>query len=443
MNISVFGLGYVGCISLGCLAKAGHVVTGVDVNPEKVNMISSGKPTIHEKDIAAIIQEQFNEGRIQATTDPAAAVEQSDLAILCVGTPSSQTGHLNLEQIFQVARQIGEALKKKDSYFTIVIRSTVPPGTNRKVTEIIQNSVSGKATFGVVSNPEFLREGSAVEDYYNPPFTLIGTRHPRAIQVMQELYRDISGSLTIVDVKVAEIIKYVNNSFHALKVGFANEIGRICKMLEIDSHEVMDIFTRDHVLNISPAYLKPGSAYGGACLPKDLKALTTIAHDYYLETPIIKAVEPSNQNQKRVILNMIIEALTFRNDKAKGNIGFLGLSFKKGTDDLRNSPTVEIIEQLMGKGHHVRVYDRNVRVSQLMGANKAFILEHLPHFAEIISDDLQSVISISSVLVITHNSEEFKGLAGKYPDKHFIDLARVEEKEQVKNKLDNYEGICW
>lgn len=436
MKISIFGMGYVGCISLGCLAKAGHRVTGVDVNPVKVEMIAKGKATIHEKDIGSIIEEQFKAGRIHATTDATDAVEQSDLAIICVGTPPSNNGHLNLEQIFQVARQIGEALTEKTTYFTIVIRSTVSPGTNAKVAEIILAAGAGKDNFGVVSNPEFLREGSAVEDYYNPPFTLIGTNQPETIPVMEELYHDIGGPLTVVDVRVAEMIKYVNNSFHALKVGFANEIGRICKKLDIDSHEVMDIFTRDRVLNISPAYLKPGFAYGGACLPKDLKALTAMAHDFYLDTPIINAVEPSNRGQKRQVLNMILEAV---NARGKTVIGFLGLSFKKGTDDLRNSPAVEIIEQLMGKGHRVLVHDRYVRVSQLMGANKAFILEHLPHFAEIINDDLEQVVSQSGVLVITHKQEEYKGLADKYPDKHFIDLARVRE----QNNGANYEGVAW
>jgi GDP-mannose 6-dehydrogenase len=432
MKISVFGLGYVGCISLGCLAKAGHQVTGVDVNSAKVELIRSGKPTILEKDIGAIIEEQFEAGRIEATTDPEAAVLESDLSILCVGTPSSDSGHLNLDQIFQVARQIGAALNNKKSFHTIVIRSTVPPGTNLKVAEIIETVTGQKNNAAVVSNPEFLREGSAVKDYYNPPFTLIGTENPKAVPIMEELYRGIAGTLTVVDVKVAEMIKYVNNSFHALKVGFANEVGNICKKMGVDSFEVMDIFTRDRVLNISPAYLKPGFAYGGACLPKDLKALSTMAHDFYLETPIINAIQPSNENQKLMALNLVTA-------KGKRSIGFLGLSFKNGTDDLRNSPAVEIIEQLMGKGYRVSIHDKHVRVSQLMGANKAFIQEHLPHFSEIISDDLEHVASQSEVLVIIHNQEEYKGLAGKYPDKEIIDLVRVEEQRHAAN----YEGLSW
>ncbi|MCP5052254.1 MAG: UDP-glucose/GDP-mannose dehydrogenase family protein [bacterium] len=436
MNISVFGLGYTGCISLGCLSQSGFHVMGVDVNPVKVELIGSGKPTILEEKIPAIIDTQFKAGRISATTDPGEAVKHSELSMICVGTPPLENGHPNLEHVRTVARQIAAELKlkKKTGFHTIVIRSTVPPGTNSEVTGIIAG-VSGKRAgedFAVVSNPEFLREGSAVEDYYHPPAILIGTEHSRAVAVMKELYRDIPVPVTEVDVKAAEFIKYVNNAFHALKVGFANEVGNICKKWGIDSHRVMDIFAMDRVLNISPAYLKPGFAYGGACLPKDLQALAAAGNDFGLDTPIINAIGRSNNGHKKVILDLIM-------GKGKKAVGILGLSFKRGTDDLRNSPAVEMAEELLGKGFEVFIYDKHVAVSKLMGANKAYIGTHLPHLSEIVFDDLEYVVSRSELLVITHNSEEYQGLAHRYPGKMIIDLVRIGDRQSSGD----YEGICW
>jgi GDP-mannose 6-dehydrogenase len=434
MNISIFGLGYVGCISLGCLAQSGHSVIGVDITEAKVRLISQGKPTILENRISEIIAAQHQARRIRATTDHKDAVINSDISIICVGTPSSASGQLDLGQIMAVARQIGATLKEKVSFHTIVIRSTVPPGTNQQVTQILEE-ISGKQPnvhFGVVSNPEFLREGSAVADYYNPPVTLIGTHHPVTIAIMEKLYQEIGHSITKVDVAVAEMIKYVNNSFHALKVSFANEIGNICKKQGIDAHALMDIFCRDHVLNISSAYLKPGFAYGGACLPKDLKALTTMAHDFYLETPIINAIARSNDLHKTIVLDKILTS-------SKKRIGILGLSFKQGTDDLRNSPAVEIIEQLLGKGYHILVHDSQVVVSKLMGANKDYIQKHLPHISRIIFDDLDHVISNSELLVVTHNRPEYSDLPETHPHKTILDLARI----SAQSSTANYEGISW
>jgi len=434
MNIAVFGLGYVGCISLGCLARVGHKVTGVDVNPAKVAMIRAGNPTILEAQIPEIIAAQRNAGRIDAVTDYRELPPDTELSLLCVGTPSSANGHLDLDQLLQTTKQIAENLKVRWGFHTIVIRSTVPPGTNQRVTAVLEE-LSGRRAgtdFAVVSNPEFLREGSAVDDYMNPPLTVIGTDHPQAVPVMEQLYAGIGNGVIVVDVHTAEMIKYVNNSFHALKVSFANEIGNICKKLGVDSHRLMEIFCLDRQLNISPAYLKPGFAYGGACLPKDLKALTTIAHDFYLDTPIINAVERSNDQHKKKALELILS-------KGKTNIGILGLSFKPGTDDLRNSPTVDLIEQLTGKGCHVAVYDRNVVVSRLMGANKEYIARHLPHISDIIYDDLNLVISRSELVVVTHKHDAFKDLAQRFPDKLFIHLVRLDD----HSHLDNCEGICW
>ena len=434
MNISIFGLGYVGCVSLGCLAQNGHNVIGVDVNKNKVALINKGKATIIEKDIDKIIEHNHDLNRISATIDYLQAVNKSEVSIICVGTPSSNEGHLNLNYIYNTASQIGEALKNKGTFHTVVIRSTVMPGTNKKTGEIIEET-SGKKRdidFSIISNPEFLREGSAVEDYYNPAYTIIGGDNEKAIDTIKKMYSEIDAPIEIVDIKVAEIIKYINNSYHALKITFANEVGNICKNLNIDSHRVMDLFVKDNKLNISPTYFKPGFAYGGSCLPKDLKALRTIAHDYYMDTPILEAIQRSNELQKKIAFEKILE-------KGKRNIGILGLSFKPGTDDLRYSPIVEVTEWLLGKGYKISIYDKNVNYSNLTGTNKDYIQKHIPHLQRLITDDLEQVVRNSEVLVITHKNEEFKALFESYNDKLFIDLARITDHNHMKN----YEGICW
>ena len=434
MNISIFGLGYVGCVSLGCLAKNGHHVIGVDVNKLKVNLINEGKSTIIEKDIDTIIKEQRENNNISATLDHKFAVSNSDVTIICVGTPSTNNGHLNLEYIYQTANQIGEALKEKESFHVIVIRSTVLPGTNNKAGEIIAE-VSGKKRnigFAVVSNPEFLREGSAVEDYYNPAITVLGSDCNKAIKIMESMYADIKAPIVNTDIEVAEIIKYVNNTFHALKICFANEIGNICKKMNIDSHEVMDIFCKDTHLNISPYYFKPGFAYGGSCLPKDMKALKTISHDSYLSSPLIEAIHNSNENQKRIVIDMI-------ESTGGKKIGILGLSFKKGTDDLRYSPAVDIVEYLFGKGYNILIWDEIVQQSKLVGSNKEFIQQRIPHLSKLITDSVIEVIEKSEIIIITQKNKKISSLIEKYPEKVFIDVVRVIE----KSSSGNYQGICW
>lgn len=433
-NISIFGLGYVGCVSLGCLAQNGHKVIGVDVVQHKIDLINSGKPTIIEKDIDTIIEEQHKAGRISATTDNIQAVKDTDVSIICVGTPSTGNGHLNLEYIYNTARGIGEALKEKDGFHVIAIRSTVLLGTNQEVGKLIEEA-SGKKrneAFAVVSNPEFLREGSAVKDYYNPPVTVIGSENERGLEIMAEIYRKVDGPIEKTDIKVAEIIKYVNNSFHALKITFANEVGNICKKLGIDSHQVMDLFCKDTHLNISPYYFKPGFAYGGSCLPKDLKALNTIAHDAYLNSPVLDAIERSNQNQKRTALEMITS-------KGKRKVGILGLSFKKGTDDLRYSPIVEVTESLLGKGYEICIFDEKVNLSNITGTNKHYIDTRIPHLSRLLKNDLKEVVESSELLVISQQDDRYRDLVDQYPDKQFIDLVRVVK--EARNH--NYEGIGW
>lgn len=433
MNISIFGLGYVGCVSLGCLAKNGHIVIGIDVHQSKVDLINLGKPTIIEAEIGQIINESFVAGKISATQDFIQAVHKSEVSFIAVGTPSTVEGHLNLNYIFRVAEEIGEALTTKPEFHVIVIRSTVLPGTNKQVAELIAKK-SGKTKnvdFAVVSNPEFLREGSAVLDYYNPPVTVIGSDSQTAIEKVSLLYRELPAPIKVVSVEAAEFIKYTNNAWHALKITFANEVGNICKKLNIDSHELMDLFVMDKQLNLSPYYLKPGFAYGGSCLPKDLKGLKTIAHDHYLPSPVLESIENSNSVQKKIAIQLIEKY-------DKRHIGILGFSFKEGTDDLRYSPIVEVAEYLLGKGYKLKIYDKNVSLSKLTGTNRDFINNHIPHLSELVTDDIEQVILQSELLVITHKIPGVANLIKKYPEKVFVDLVRV-----TNEQLPNCEGICW
>ncbi len=363
------------------------------------------------------------------------AVHNSEISFIVVGTPSSKEGHLNLNYIYDVARQIGKAMTDKADFHIISIRSTVLPGTNEKVGKIIEEA-SGKTRgkdFTVVSNPEFLREGTAVQDYMTPPLTLIGTDSEMAEAKFRELYKDIPGEFISTDIKVAEIIKYVDNTYHGLKIVFANEVGNICKALGIDSHKVMDIFCKDKQLNISSYYFKPGFAYGGSCLPKDSKALRTLAHDLYVDVPVINAINPSNEQQKKNALEII-------ESKGKKKVGILGLSFKAGTDDLRCSPIVDVAESLLGKGYEICIYDKNVRISQLTGTNADFIAAKLPHLHEIITDDLDKVCSECDVLVVTNKEKEFENVPEKYPHKVIVDLVRQYKELDYEG---NYEGISW
>ena len=443
MNISIFGLGYVGCVVIGCLSKQGHTMVGVDVSDVKVELINQGKPTIVEKDIEALISEGHQAGRIRATKDYHDAVLSTDISFLCVGTPSSENGHLDLTYIMQTAHQIGKALKEKIGFHIVVIRSTVFPGTNAKMTAIIEQE-SGKkhdVDFAVVSNPEFLREGTAVQDYLNPPLTVLGSSCPQAIQVMRNLYQGLTDApIEVVEIGVAEMIKYVNNSYHALKVVFANEIGNICKQLGIDSHEVMRIFCMDKQLNISTYYFRPGFAYGGSCLPKDLKGLKTLAHDLYLETPVLNAIEHSNELHIAQVIRQIerIEERRAMKGLPKMQIGVLGLSFKAGTDDMRNSPIVNVIEALHGKGYEVRIYDKNVSLSRLIGRNKSVIASKLPHLNVMLQEDMTAVTDWADCIIISNKDDEFRQarIAIGTP---VIDLVRIKELESQEG----YSGLCW
>jgi GDP-mannose 6-dehydrogenase len=401
VDISIFGLGYVGCVGAGCLAQAGHRVIGVDPQQTKVDFINQGKPTIIEEGIAEILAAQHAAGRISATRSAEEAIAETEVSFICVGTPPTSNGHLDLGAINKVAHEIGLAFKNKTSRHVIAVRSTVLPGTREKVAAIVADA-SGRTPgrdFAVVSNPEFLREGTSVRDFFKPPYTLLGSDCAWATETMQAVYQEIDAPCIVVEPRVAELMKYVCNSFHALKITFANEVGNICRQLDIDPHQLMDIFCRDTKLNISKAYLKPGFAYGGSCLPKDLKALRTIAHDHYLQTPVLEAIERSNELQKELVCRKIIES-------GKQNVGFIGLAFKAGTDDLRESPIVDVIERLLGKGFNIRIYDPHVHVSQLTGANRDYILKKIPFISRFITDDLAGTVQDAELLVIVNRIPE-------------------------------------
>ena len=437
MNISIFGLGYVGCVSLGCLAKNGHSVIGVDVNKTKVDLVNKGKTTIIEKEIDEIILKQYKSGNISATCDASYAVKNTEISFICVGTPSTPNGHLDIEAIYRVSKDIGKAIKGKTDFHIIVIRSTVLPGTNAKVANIVEQA-SGKSInkdFTIVSNPEFLREGSAVKDYYNPSYTLVGTSHDYAITRMKKVYEDVNAPFIVTNIECAEMIKYVNNAFHALKITFANEVGNICKTLAIDSHKVMNLFSMDTRLNLSPYYLKPGFAYGGSCLPKDLRALIMMAHDSYTDCPVLESIERSNDLQKSRVIKQVMSF-------GKQKLGFLGLTFKAGTDDLRNSPIIDVIEVLLGKGFTIKIYDKNVRLSKLLGANREYILRKIPYISKFIINDPSEIIRHSDIIIVVNNEEEFKQILENAPRSKIIyDLVNINftGKENYKN----YSGIAW
>lgn len=438
MNISVFGLGYVGCVSIGCFSREGFHVVGVDVNPDKVALVNAGKSTIVEKGLDSLIEDGIRQGRISATTSAEEAVKNSDIAILCVGTPNLSDGHLDMQYILKVGEEVAAALKHKDVFFTIAIRSTVMPGTNQKLIDTVER-VSGKrhdVDFAVVSNPEFLREGNAVSDFFAPPYTVIGSNSLKGASIIQELYDFLSCPIFKVDVHIAELIKFLNNSFHALKVAFANEVGRLCKELRVDSHDLMELFVNDTQLNISSKYFRPGFSYGGSCLPKDLKALQAIADDHYLDLPILKSVECSNRINTKTVYNRLLQA-------GKVRIGVYGLSFKEGTDDLRFSPSLEIVEMLIGKGAEITVYDRNVNMSRLIGKNKEFLFKNLPHVNQILCASVEELLQQSDMLLITQFVSEIDAnLIRDYAFKNgllILDLVRTKSLEAIET----YEGISW
>ena len=437
MKISVFGLGYVGAVSAACLARDGHQVIGVDPDHIKVDLISKGRAPIVEPELGGIIAEQVTAGRLRATTDVAHAVRQSDLLLVCVGTPGQRNGSIDLQYVKRVCEQIGSVLRGHEGAPVVVMRSTLLPGTMRELVIPTLEARSGKHAgeeFGVCINPEFLREGTAVHDYYNPPKTVIGELNPASGDLLFSLYDGMPGPLVRTDIGTAEMVKYADNVWHALKVGFANEIGNVCKALDVDGHRVMDIFCQDTKLNLSAYYLKPGFAFGGSCLPKDLRALLYKARTLDLALPILSAILPSNEQQIERGVRAVIE-------KGNRQVGILGFSFKAGTDDLRESPVVELTERLIGKGYDLRVYDSNVRLASLHGANRNYIVNHIPHISRLMVHSIEEILAHARTIVIGNAAPEFRDVPQRLTDgQTVIDFVRICAARSVAGV---YEGICW
>jgi GDP-mannose 6-dehydrogenase len=438
MNVSVFGLGYVGSVSAASFAADGHTVVGVDVNPDKVNSLNEGRSPIVEKGLDDIIRDNAANGRLRATTSTHDAVASTDLSLICVGTPSRRNGSLDLTYLERVAEQIGEALRDKESYHVVVVRSTVLPGTTHEVVIPALERTSGKkygSGFGVAVNPEFLREGTAIDDFRHPPLTLVGHNYKSDAEPTQALYAHIDAPVVATTIRTAEMIKYASNTWHALKVTFANEVGNLCKRLKIDSHEVMDIFCRDEKLNLSSYYMKPGFAFGGSCLPKDVRAMQYRAKEVDLEMPVIQSILTSNQLQIQHAIDEVIET-------GRKRVGLLGFSFKAGTDDLRESPIVILAEALLGKGYALAIYDKNVSIARLVGANREYINTQIPHLSSLLCETLDEVLDRSDVLVVGNSAPEFsEALTRTRPDQVVLDLVRVKvDRARIPAE---YRGICW
>jgi GDP-mannose 6-dehydrogenase len=438
MKVSVFGLGYVGSVSAASFAGDGHQVVGVDVNADKVAAVNAGRSPIVEPGLDDLLASGVAERRIRATTDTAEAVQASEVSLICVGTPSRKNGSLDLTYLERVSEQIGAAIRDKSSYHVVVVRSTVLPGTTHDVVIPALERVSGKTYgngFGVSVNPEFLREGTALKDFRKPPLTLVGHNHAADAGGTIALYQAIDAPLVSTSIRVAEMIKYTSNAWHALKVCFANEIGTLCKVLEIDSHDVMDVFCRDEKLNLSAYYLKPGFAFGGSCLPKDVRALQYRAKEVDVDLPVISSILPSNRLQIQHAFDQVM-------DTGKQRIGLLGFSFKAGTDDLRESPIVILAEALLGKGRALRIYDKNVSLARLVGANKEYIDGQIPHLSSLLCETIDEVIDGSEVIVVGNPSPEFAEALGRTrPDQIVIDLVRLPISGPMIPA--DYRGISW
>jgi len=435
MKVTVFGMGYVGSVTAACLADLGHEVTGVDVDETKVSLINQGRSPIIEPGLEPLIQRGVASGRLGATTHTPTLGE---VALVCVGTPSNENGSLGLSQMLKVVSEIGNSLSSSPERVVIIIRSTVLPGTVEEIITPTLEQHSGKRCgrdFGICMNPEFMRESTAIQDFVEPPFTVIGTAEEVSARQVQALYQGVNAPVELTTIREAEMIKYACNAFHATKVCFANEIGNLSKRLGIDSHRVMDILCRDRKLNLSSYYLKPGFAFGGSCLPKDLRAMLYRARQVDVELPMLNSLLESNRKQLELAFGMVRRA-------GKTHVGILGLSFKAGTDDLRESPIVALTETLIGKGFHVKVYDEEVSLARLRGANRRFIEQTIPHISSLMASSLEEVLATSEVVLISKKSPQIQAAVQQLPkERVVIDLVRIFPHNH--EGLENYDGICW
>ncbi len=436
MNISIFGMGYVGVVCSACLCKDGHTVIGVEVDLTKIELINNGKSPIIEKDLDKLISQGVKTGKLQAMQNAKKAVLETDISIICVGTPSQLNGNLDLSYIHKVCEDIGKAIKIKNKNHIIVMRSTVLPGSAQTLAIPTLEEYSGKKAgidFGYISNPEFLREGTAIYDFYNPPKTVIGYSDQKSANTIALLYKSLTAPLIMTNIPTAEMVKYADNAWHATKVTFGNEIGNISKEVGIDGQKVMEIFCQDLKLNISSYYLNPGFAFGGSCLPKDVRAITYKANKLDINTPLLSSLITSNDEQIKRAFNII-------KNTGKRHIGMLGLSFKAGTDDLRESPLVELAEILIGKGYKLKIYDKNVKMATLVGANKNYLLNHIPHISRLLTDDINELKNSCDLLIIGNKSDEFIHIEEDInKNQEILDLVRISKKVSQNN----YQGICW
>lgn len=438
-SISVFGLGYVGTVTAACLAYRGNNVIGVDLSRTKVEALNSGKSPIVEPRVSEMIAEAHQAGRLHATSSAESAVLNSDISFLCVGTPSLRNGKLDLGHIEPVCREIGEILKKKNSFHLVVLRSTVLPGTAESIVLPTLENSSGKRLgrdFGVCVNPEFMREGTAVADFLEPSITIIGAADNVHSALVREIYTWAPGRIFETSIRSAEMVKYVCNAWHAVKVAFANEIGTLARGLEVDVESVVEIFTSDNKLNISPAYLKPGFAFGGSCLPKDLRAMNYRAKELDLKLPLFESIMPSNEEHLMRAVDLVLQT-------GKRKIGMLGLSFKAATDDLRESPHVQLVKRLLGEGREIRIWDNNVSLGRLIGSNRDYIEQVIPHIGSLLKENLEEVLRDSEVVVIGTRGLDRDLLQNTIrPDQEVIDLVNLEKARRLQSSA-NYTGICW
>lgn len=438
MKISIFGLGYVGCVSAACLAADGHDVLGVDTNETKVALFNAGLSPIVEPGLDTLIADQRGFGRLRATSGADAAVADTEMSFVCIQTPSAANGSLDLRFVIRVAEEIGAALRLKPGFHVVVFRSTMLPRTMEDKVLPVLAKASGKRPgidFGVAYHPEFLREGSAIADYRHPPKTVIGSTDDRSADLVAALYAGVDAPLVRCGLRTAELVKYADNAFHALKVAFGNEIGAVCRATGVNSHELMEVFCKDTKLNLSATYLKPGYAFGGSCLPKDLRALAYLARSLDVQVPVLDGTLASNLVHKQRALAMVMAI-------GKKRVGVLGLSFKDGTDDLRESPTVELVEQLIGKGFSVRIFDPHVSVSRLTGANKAYIDRELPHIASLLVEDLSALVLQSDIIVATKRAPQYAdALKLLHDDQTIVDLVRLfRDEPTLGNRYDALVG---
>ncbi len=433
MKISIFGLGYVGVVTAACLARDGNQVIGVDLNPDKVALIAQGKSPIIEPSLDALLHQGVHSGKIQATINAQTAVKESEISLISVGTPAIDRGEPDLSYVINVCKDIALAVRHKNLPHVVMLRSTVPPGTLQHCQNLM-TEIAGEGLIQSAFNPEFLREGSAIKDYDRPPYTIIGTESPVAEQAVRQLYAQVKARILVVKPEVAELVKYVANSWHAAKVSFANEIGRIAKAFNVDGREVMNIIVQDEKLNISPVYMRPGFAYGGSCLPKDLEALLYYSRRQDVFVPLLNSISATNDLQIDLAVQKILNYGVRR-------ITILGLAFKANTDDLRKSPTVPLVKRLLGEGCQIKIYDPAVHETQLMGTNLTYIKQHLPHFANLLVADSQAAIEESELIVATHNTPEFRQIIRQADEPtQVFDLVGVFDRPP--NRL-QYQGLAW